>query len=217
MAAVREASIGLAPTAIQRGFPGSVRAAPGRCAAGVRAAKVLALRVIAVLASRPMKLEGSCHCGAVRFSVESAEPVPFMRCYCSICRKTAGGGGFAINLGGDFATLKVTGRRHLRRYQARIDENGHSRTSSAQRHFCGRCGSALWLYDPTWPDLVHPHASAIDTALPAPPENVHMMLGSKAPWVAVEGRPGDPRVDAYPDFSLAEWHARQDLTSETDD
>ena len=35
-----------------------------------------------------MKLEGSCHCGAVRFSVESHEPVPFMRCYCSICRKT---------------------------------------------------------------------------------------------------------------------------------
>ena len=39
-----------------------------------------------------MHLEGSCHCGKVKFSVESAEPVPFMRCYCSICRKTAGAG-----------------------------------------------------------------------------------------------------------------------------
>ena len=46
-----------------------------------------------------MQLEGSCHCQAVRFSVESHEPYPFMRCYCSICRKTAGGGGYAINLG----------------------------------------------------------------------------------------------------------------------
>ena len=45
-----------------------------------------------------MKLEGSCHCGAVRFSVETHAPYPFMRCYCSICRKTAGSGGFAINL-----------------------------------------------------------------------------------------------------------------------
>jgi hypothetical protein len=164
-----------------------------------------------------MKLEGSCHCGAVRFSVESAEPVPFMRCYCSICRKSAGGGGYAINLGADFTTLKVTGRRHLRRYQARIEDGGEVRTSSAQRHFCGRCGSALWLYDPRWPELVHPHASAIDTPLPVPSQRVHIMLGSKAPWVEVEGRRGDPRFDAYPDFSLAEWHAEQGLASESDD
>ena len=31
-----------------------------------------------------MLLEGSCHCGAIRFRVESPEPYPFMRCYCSI-------------------------------------------------------------------------------------------------------------------------------------
>ena len=37
-----------------------------------------------------MQLEGSCHCRKVKFTVDSAEPVPFMRCYCSICRKTAG-------------------------------------------------------------------------------------------------------------------------------
>ena len=51
-----------------------------------------------------MHLDGSCHCGSVKFSVRSAEPYPFMRCYCSICRKTAGGGGFAINLGADKAS-----------------------------------------------------------------------------------------------------------------
>jgi hypothetical protein len=48
-----------------------------------------------------MRLEGSCHCRAVQFSVESHGPVPFMHCHCSICRKTAGGGGSAINLGAD--------------------------------------------------------------------------------------------------------------------
>ena len=153
-----------------------------------------------------MQLEGSCHCGSVRFSVESTEPVPFMRCYCSICRKTAGGGGYAINLGADHRTLKVNGKRHLRIYQAMIDEGDQVRHSSGQRHFCGKCGSALWLWDPRWPELVHPHASAIDTPLPNPPGNVHIMLGSKAPWVHVEGRKGDERFDAYPDFSLAQWH-----------
>ena len=35
-----------------------------------------------------MLLEGSCHCGAVRFSLQSRTPRPYMVCYCSICRKT---------------------------------------------------------------------------------------------------------------------------------
>ena len=39
-----------------------------------------------------MKLAGSCSCGAVKFTVASQTPYPYMRCYCSICRKTAGGG-----------------------------------------------------------------------------------------------------------------------------
>ena len=38
--------------------------------------------------------EGSCHCGAVKFSLQSHTPYPYMRCYCSICRKTGGGGGY---------------------------------------------------------------------------------------------------------------------------
>ena len=160
-----------------------------------------------------MHLEGSCHCGSVKFLVESDSPVPFMRCYCSICRKTAGGDGFAVNLGATTMTMKVRGQRHLRIYRARLPNErgtgGHA--SSARRCFCARCGSALWLWDPTWPDLVHPHASATDTPLPTPPEHVHCLVRSKAPWVEVEGRAGDPRVDQYPDMSLAQWHEARSL------
>jgi hypothetical protein len=159
------------------------------------------------IASHPavLPLNGPCHCGAVRFSVDADSPVPYLRCYCSICRKTAGAGGFAINLGARAATLKVTGRRHLRVYRATMPDG---RTSTGERHFCAKCGSALWLFDPTWPDLVHPHAGAIDSPLPAPPASTHIMLGSKPDWVAVEGAAGDTRCDAYPDESLAQWHAR---------
>jgi hypothetical protein len=163
-----------------------------------------------------MQLEGSCHCGSVRFTVDAPHPVPFMRCYCSICRKTAGSGGFAINLGADANTLKLLkGKRQLRVYRALMPAEpsgageAEQKHSSAQRNFCARCGSALWLWDPRWPELIHPHAGAIDTPLPEPPEHVHMMLGSKANWAAVEGRSGDLRFDAYPDFSLAEWHDRR--------
>jgi len=160
-------------------------------------------------------LEGSCHCRKVKFSVESAEPVPFMRCYCSICRKTAGAGGYAINLGAVARSMKVTGERYLRIYRARLpNENGTgTRLSTARRYFCTECGSALWLWDPTWPELVHPHAGAIDTPLPTPPENVHCLIDSKAPWVKIEGNRKDPRFEHYPSMSLAQWHESKGLDS----
>jgi hypothetical protein len=166
-----------------------------------------------------MHLEGSCHCGSVKFSVESDSPVPFMRCYCSICRKTAGTGGFAINIGALTRTMKVRGKQHLRIYRALVpDDAGLGKhESSARRYFCSRCGSALWAWDPTWPELVHPHASAIDTHLPTPPEHVHILLGSKASWVEIEGTPKDPHFEHYPDFSLAQWHERHGLASKTDE
>lgn len=155
-----------------------------------------------------MKLEGSCHCSAVTFSLNSSEPYPFNRCYCTICRKTAGGGGYSINLGGDFDSLKVNGEGHISVYQARILDpgSGKKRTSLAKRHFCADCGSALWLWDPRWPELVHPFASAIDTPLPVPPQRTHMMLSSSAPWMEPHIRDGDATFDDYPDESLAEWH-----------
>jgi hypothetical protein len=155
-----------------------------------------------------MKLEGSCHCGAVRFAVECGEPVPFMRCYCSVCRKTAGAGGYAINLGGDQRTLQVVqGQAEVSVYQATID----GAQSPARRHFCRRCGSPLWVWDPRWPDLVHPHASALDTPLPQPPAVDHIMLGSKANWVQPQVRDGDRCFDEGPTESLAEWHRRHGL------
>ena len=162
-----------------------------------------------------MRLEGSCHCRKVRFVVDAPSPVPFMRCYCSICRKTAGGGGYAINLGASTHSMKVTGKRYLGIYRAYLDDGAAKgkTLSEARRYFCNRCGSALWAWDPTWPDLVHPHASAIDTPLPEAPENVHIMLGSKAPWVPVEGMPGDPRFEEYPSMSLAQWHEARGLGS----
>ena len=162
-----------------------------------------------------MHLEGSCHCRKVKFTVESSEPVPFMRCYCSICRKTAGAGGYAINLGAVARSMKVTGKRYLSIYRARLPNDGGTGThlSTARRYFCAKCGSALWLWDPAWPALVHPHASAIDTPLPTPPENVHCLIDSKAPWVKIEGEPNDARFEHYPSMSLAQWHQSKGLSS----
>lgn len=151
-----------------------------------------------------MHLEGSCHCKAVRFTVEAPHPVPFNLCYCSICRKTAGAGGFAINIGARSETLQVKGQDHVRTYQS---------SDYMERTFCGTCGSALWGYSPNWPDLIHPHASAIDTDLPVPPERTHLMLGSRANWAEPCLGADDKTFEGYPEESLAAWHARTGMTA----
>jgi hypothetical protein len=157
-----------------------------------------------------MLLKGSCHCGRVRFQLRSRHPYPYQRCYCSICRKTQGGGGYAINISGDASSLRVTGRPHTRIYHARIKKPGNKRAhaSTSERHFCVRCGSALWLFSPEWPELVHPFASAIDSKLPVPPESTHLMLAFKAPWVQVEAMRGDKKYRQWPEEAIAEWHKR---------
>ena len=159
-----------------------------------------------------MKLEGSCHCGSVTYEVEAPHPFPYNLCYCTACRKTAGSGGFAINLGALAESLVVRGEQHVRVYRpGHVDEHD-GQPSPQERHFCSACGTALWVRDPRWPDLVHPHAGTVDTELPEPPERVHLMLDFKAPWVSVDDRPGNLCFGRYPDESLAQWHERRGLT-----
>lgn len=156
----------------------------------------------------PTKLDGSCRCGAVRFSVTSHTPVPYQLCYCSICRKQQGGGGYAINLGADATSLTIEGEEHLGLYRAQIEDDEHPtcKLSSGERRFCRECGSALWLFDPDWPELVHPFASAIDSELPPPPSRVHLMLKYKAGWVEPAIGPDDALFDLYPEKSIEDWH-----------
>lgn len=161
-----------------------------------------------------MKLNGSCHCGAVQFTLQSAHPYPFNLCYCSICRKTSGSGGHTINLGGDFSTLEVEGKEHIRMFHAKIrDESGEEiGRSPGERRFCGNCGSPLWVWDPRWPELIHPFASAIDTELPKPPERTHLLIDSRPAWVVVRNDPQDRCFSGLPEESIAEWHERLGLT-----
>lgn len=156
-----------------------------------------------------MLLKGSCHCGSVEFELESPHPSPFNLCYCSICRKTAGGGGYAINLSGKAETLKIKGEQHLGIYHAKID----GKQSPAARSFCKHCASMLWVYDARWPELVHPFASAIDSDLPVPPERTHLMLDSKVNWAKVELGSKDKSFPEYPEESIAQWHERMGLIS----
>ncbi len=161
----------------------------------------------------PVTLEGSCRCGAVRFSCSSHTPQPYQRCYCSICRKTAGGGGYAINLAADTRGLQIADPKRVKRsYRAEIaQDDGSCELSTAERHFCSLCATALWLFSPEWPDLLHPFASATDSPLPAPPSSVHLMLRFKPAWVVPQIGSDDAVFDLYPEESIEDWHRSRGL------
>ncbi|WP_191061509.1 GFA family protein [Geminicoccus harenae] len=158
----------------------------------------------------PLTLNGSCRCGAVRFTCQSHTPVPYQRCYCTICRKTAGGGGYAVNLGADADSFRIDDPHDaVEMYQAQIvQDDGTCELSTAERNFCAGCGTALWLFSPEWPELVHPFAAAIDSELPRPKALVHMMLRFKPDWVVPEIGKADQQFELYPELSLADWHKR---------
>jgi hypothetical protein len=147
-------------------------------------------------------LEGSCECGAVRFSVSSSTPYPYRICYCRRCRKTAGAIGAAVNVLADAETLELLGELSPSRY----------RTSDGPiTSFCPRCGSPLFLELDAFPQWVYPFAAAVDTPLPLPPHRIHVRWGEREAWVPEIGSPDDPRFDENTDESMMEWHERLGL------
>lgn len=160
-----------------------------------------------------MHLQGSCYCKAVTFTTLSHTPYPYMRCYCSFCRKTSGSGGYGINIMAEADSLKVMGEEHLGFHhgQQHNEETDVLEASPGVRFFCRQCGSPLWASDPRWTEWIYPYASAIDTPLPVPPETVHIMLDFKAPWVIVPAGEGHRHFSRYPDEAIIDWHHRHGL------
>lgn len=68
------------------------------------------------------KLDGSCQCGGVEFTLQSQTPVPYQLCACSICRKVGGYSG-SVNLGGIADSLKILKGKDLIKYGPAIPNN----------------------------------------------------------------------------------------------
>ena len=160
-----------------------------------------------------MKIEGSCYCGAVKFSAITHTPYPYMRCYCSFCRKTSGSGGYGINIMAQAESLVVEGEdnlafHHGMEHDPKTDELVKNQN---RRYFCRHCGSPLWAADPRWGEWIYPFASSIATDLPRPPEIVHIMLDFAVQWVEIPSGAGHRHFKRYPDESILAWHKRHGL------
>jgi hypothetical protein len=93
-----------------------------------------------------VRIEGGCHCGAVRFIAELPSPqVRLDDCDCSICRMT----GYLHLLVPDAAFHLVKGEGELVTYRFG--------TGTARHMFCGRCGIKSF-YKPR----SHPHHVSVN-------------------------------------------------------
>lgn len=160
-----------------------------------------------------MKIEASCYCGAVSYTAISHTPIPYMRCYCSFCRKTSGASGYAINIMAQADSLAIKGRDSLAFHFGfeHDPETDILKQNQNRRYFCQQCGSPLWAADPRWPEWVYPFAGSINTTLPTPPEVVHIMLDFAAPWVEILQGDGHRHFPRYPDESIESWHKHHGL------
>ena len=94
--------------------------------------------------------QGSCLCGAVRFTVQGDLPAP-SACHCTKCRKHTG----HYEAGTDVprSALTVVGEERLTWY--------HS-SEKVRRGFCSVCGSSLF-FDPVHLDWIGIMMGAFDT------------------------------------------------------
>lgn len=79
-----------------------------------------------------MKLEGGCHCGAVRYAVDG-EPEHVSLCHCSDCRKSAGAPTVA------WAAFKEAEFGVTKGEATTFNSSGN-----AMRSFCAKCGTGLY-------------------------------------------------------------------------
>lgn len=98
-----------------------------------------------------MKVRGGCHCGAVRFEAELADPpVPALDCNCSICSMTAF---LHIMVPHDRFEL-LSGRDALVGYRFG--------TGAAEHLFCGHCGVKSFYQPRSHPDCWSVNANCLD-------------------------------------------------------
>jgi hypothetical protein len=97
-----------------------------------------------------MRIEGGCHCGAVRFEAEVPAAVEVLDCNCSICAMT--GFRHLIVPHSDFRL--VEGESALVSYRFG--------TGAAEHLFCGRCGVKSFYQPRSHPEAWSLNLNALD-------------------------------------------------------
>jgi hypothetical protein len=87
-----------------------------------------------------MKIDGACHCGAIRIEGE-ADPEKTQICHCTDCQ-TGTGSAFRVSIPVPGSTFKMTGQPAI--YLKTTADSGKPRVQA----FCGTCGSPIYSTTP---------------------------------------------------------------------
>ncbi len=120
------------------------------------------------------RVQGTCLCGDVRFSVRL--PTLFCaHCHCTMCQRGHGAGyvtWFAVSVE---ALSYASGEDLLVRYPS---------SDHGTRTFCSRCGSTLFCESKNHPDRVDIVLANMQGAIDREPE-LHAYFDNRAAWVVV--------------------------------
>lgn len=146
-------------------------------------------------------LKGGCFCGAVRFEL-LAPALSLQHCHCGRCRKFTGtfmASGAVVRK----ADLKITGEENLTHFRSSPSFDGC---------FCNICGSHLFAYEDSEPNLMYLSPGSLDDgAHPGHPtdKECHIYVRSKVPWETISD--GLPQYEtASPDEIITETQRGSD-------
>lgn len=118
--------------------------------------------------------EGGCLCGRVRYAT-LAKPRQVTVCHCRFCQKATGSAYMVepIFLKGDFVLLAGAPKT--------FDQRSTGSGKTVHVHFCGDCGTKLWLSFERFPEVVGVYAGTFDEPCWFPIEpssSKHIFLGA---------------------------------------
>ena len=119
-------------------------------------------------------LEGGCFCGAVRYTLSEAA-LSVQHCHCETCRKISGA---LVHQGAVCrrAAVTIRGSGNLRAVRT---------SPTFERQFCPLCGSHLFGYEESEPELMYMLPATLDGgAHPGHPVETesHIYVRSRATW-----------------------------------
>jgi len=91
-----------------------------------------------------MKIDGGCHCGAIKFEAE-ADPANASICHCTDCQQLTGTA-FRTSIRAQPGTFKVL--RGEPKVYIKTAESGNKRVQA----FCADCGSPIYATSPDGPE-----------------------------------------------------------------
>ena len=97
-----------------------------------------------------MRLQGSCHCGAVAFEVEAPTPLVALDCNCSICTKS-----------GFLHLIVPKSRFRILRGEDRLTTYTFN-TGVAKHYFCATCGMKPFYVPRSNPDGIDVNVRCLD-------------------------------------------------------